>query len=162
VYAYPPAPTINDGGPNQGYRYLTSFDTSSTAFWYVISPPLEDPGSQFYQCQTGISPIISVANLINGTNRHEGGSINSHFSVWSTEWTAPENNYGIVAEKIVTGNVSDSAFSSAVDDAMTIVSINIKDALDQLPEPCGVNMDDTCTTLMGAISFFVNGACTTQ
>jgi hypothetical protein len=154
------APPIQDNGPNQGYRYATGLSLTDD-FAYIISPPLQDPASQFYLCQTGVPPIISAADLIHGNRRHEGGLINSHFIEWANAWTAPDNNFGTVAETIVSGNVADAVFlSSYVNPKMTVVAGNLYNAY--LPEPCAVNRDDTCTTIVGAISFIVNGVCTIQ
>ncbi len=168
VYTYGISASINDSGPNQGDRYVTSFSTTSTLYWYIISPPLQDqdPRPQFYMCKTGISPIIDVNVLIHGINRHEGGVQNSHFVDYVNAWssTAGAYNYGVTAEAVVSELLSDSDFGLLkMGPAITAVQQNIADIMTQDGEPCAVNMNDTCTSVLGVVSYIdANGMCTVQ
>lgn len=152
-YSFTSSGPLSDNGPNHGYRYLLSINTSGIAWRYVISPALRDTASPFYACQTGVPPVISGANLASGTRRHEGGSQNSHFATWAAAWSVTANNYGVVAETIVTGNVSDEVFNATVVAALAGVTANLNAAA--ALEPCDVNFDDVCSVSRGVVSFCV-------
>jgi len=152
-YTFFRAPTIDDNGPNQGYRYLASMDVSDIVFRYVISPALRDVTSPFYLCQTGTPPIIRGSDLANGIRRHEGGTVNSHYIEWANAWATPANNYGTVAEAYVTGPVNDATFDAGVNTLLAVVTANLSDAT--APEPCSANYDDACVNILGLTYFCI-------
>jgi len=68
--------TVNDGGPNNGYQYLTSVTAGSTnltwGYYYVISPDLQNSSSAFslaqcgnYNAQSNPNGYITQPNLAN-------------------------------------------------------------------------------------------------
>jgi hypothetical protein len=145
---------INDGGPNQGYRYITSVSNSlagtSTAYYYVVSPDSADPGSEFSRAQYGnydknTNPggFISQANLIKNIIRHESGNANSHYAQYVAGQNDPANNLGTVGEQIV-GLLSDTDFKKQVDNILSAKRTLIGSRALH-PEPCSANYDGSIT-----------------
>jgi len=73
----------------------------------VISPDLQNTSSAFYKAQCGNynatthpNGFISGSNLLTNTNRHESGTIQSHYENYVTAQNNPSNNLGTVAEKM--------------------------------------------------------------
>lgn len=161
---------INDGGPNQGFKYVTSlsntFNSVTTAYLYVVPPDLENTSSTstFYmmQCgnynaQTNPGGFISGANLLAGVTRHEAGSANSHYNNYVIAQTVAANNLGVVGEmQIGAPSVSLTTFASNVTNTLNAKSNTILQATQV--EPCAVNSDNICAFL-GNINFSPYQSC---
>lgn len=151
-YTFNPA-TVGDGGPNNGYSYVTSITNSqgasTTGYYWVISPDLENTTSSFYQAQCGnYNPatntgFISGANLATNTIRHESDpAVQSHYAEYKTAQNAPSNNLGSVAEVQVAPPSGASAFVQNTKDILNARWTAILTATQM--EPCGVNYDANC------------------
>lgn len=144
------------GGPNAGYAYVSSIDLSNITFGYVISPALQNTGSAFYQCQTGIPPIISGSDLAHGMRRHEAGTINSHYAPWAAAWSDPDTNYGQVAEALIAGPTETTQFNDAVvTPRLTAVTAALIAAIAAAGEPCAANYNDSCTQPLGLVNYCI-------
>lgn len=149
---------VGDSGPNQGYHYVTSvsstYQGTTTAYYYVISPDLTNTASAFYKAQTGTynaqsnsNGFISGANLLADTTRHESGTVNAHYENYVVAQNNPANNPGAVAEAD-TGPPSQSTpdFQSKVVGDLTTAKNSILSA--EQVEPCNSRYtyyDATCT-----------------
>lgn len=101
-----------NGGPNSGYKYVTSVIGTSpspanipTTFKWLRVPDLDSPTSTFYQAQCGnynssTNPngFISGANLDSQTTRHEAGATASHLDNYEGAQDNSTNNLGTNAE----------------------------------------------------------------
>jgi hypothetical protein len=165
--------TIGDGGPNNGYSYVTSVGNSATVqgvtqtrgYFYVISPDLQNSSSAFYkaQCgnynaQTNPNGYISGTNLLADATRHESGTVKSHYENYLVAQNNSANNLGAAAEGL-TGltdfsTLADSATPILNHDAQTITTAT-------QAEPCGtsnVSYDSSCV-FQGYINFQPYQAC---
>jgi hypothetical protein len=151
---------VGDGGPNNGYSYVTSISSSSgsstTSYFYVISPDLENSSSTFYkaQCgnynsQTNPNGFISGANLLTDTTRHESGIVQSHYENYVVVQNTSTNNLGTVAEHM-TGLESGQALATSVTSALNQNVQTITSATQV--EPCSVQQDASCN-FQGFINF---------
>jgi len=157
------AETIQDNGPNNGYKYITSIsDTENnlvTVFFYLISPDLKNTSSAFYQAQCGnysatTNPrgFISGAALLDNTKRHEAGSVaeygpevKSHYNNYVVANTSPRHNLGITAESSVgRPSISFDSFRASVTTRLRNSRTAITSATSY--EHCGGNVsnDNNC------------------
>ena len=156
------AAEIGDGGPNQGFKYVTSVSNSadgvSTGYFYVISPDLENTASDFYraQCgnynaQTNPNGFISGATLLANTTRHESGSVESHYNNYVVAQDNSANNIGVVAEAKIDGpSISLNTFITNVSTTLEGKRQAILAATQV--EPCSVQKDANCV-FQGNINF---------
>ncbi len=102
-------PNAVTGGPNSGYKYITSIVNSSnninTAYYYTISADAKNPNSAFYKAQCGNynaqsnpNGYISGVNFLANVSNHEAGATNSHYGNYTTAQNDPLKNIGNVAE----------------------------------------------------------------
>lgn len=141
------APPINDNGPNQAFKYVSSASNVTTtqiptAGYYIISPDLENTNSAFYQAQCGdydpltVTGFISGAQLLANTISHEIGNINSHYKNYVVEQNDPNSNIGIVAERQIGAPTKDfTAFKGEVANILAGKALIIDSATGV--EPCG-------------------------
>jgi stage V sporulation protein SpoVS len=139
---------------------VTSISSSSggstTSYFYVISPDLQNPSSTFYQSQCGnynsqTNPngFISGANLLTDTTRHESGTVQSHYENYVVAQSSPANNLGAAAEAM-TGKESGQALANS---ATTALNQNVEAITSATQvEPCGVQYNASCT-FQGFINF---------
>jgi hypothetical protein len=162
--------SINDGGPNQGYKYITSISNSngntSTASYYVVSPDAADPNSTFskaqcgnYNASTNPNGFISQLHLITNIIRHESGNMNSHYAQYVAAQNNSANNLGTVAEQIV-GLPSDTNFSTTANDVLN-PKLSLIGSSAQSPEPCSANYDGSVTPCVyqGGVNYIPYVAC---
>ena len=154
------------GGPNNGYSYVSSVSPSdskgSTAYYWTISPDLQNTASTFYQAQCGnynaqTNPngFISGANLNSNTIRHESGSAQSHYQNYAIAQNLPANNLGTVGEAIV-GLTDPNTLASNATATLNGKQSTITTATQV--EPCDVEHDASCV-FQGFINFFPYQAC---
>jgi hypothetical protein len=165
------AQEIGDGGPNHAYKYVTSISHSSagkpTAYSYVISPDLENSGSQFYQAQcdnydeqTGLG-FISGATLLANTIQHESGSSGgSHYAQYTAAQNNPNNNLGTVAEQQTADpSVDLGTFINNTHGVLDSKRSAIQSTTDVEPcGGCGTNCNGGCV-FQGAINFSPYQSC---
>lgn len=161
--------TVNDGGPNNGYKYVTSISQGSSnqpwAYYYVISPDLQNSSSAFsvaqcgnYNAQTNTNGFISQPNLLSNTVRHESGTTASHYAQYSAAVNASANNPGTVAEQqIGAPGLTTTQFVNNVTTAVNSASSNI-DLATKTPEPPGPNYDAN-DTFQGYTNFYPYAVC---
>ncbi|HEV2987440.1 MAG TPA: hypothetical protein VG759_03290, partial [Candidatus Angelobacter sp.] len=160
------AAQIGDGGPNNGYSYVTSITNTdgsgATSYYYTVAPDLQNTGSTFYmaQCgnynaQTNPNGFISGANLLANTTRHESGAVQSHYQNYVVAQNINGNNVGSSAESFVelTGI---NAFATDVSNLLSQKSSTILGAAQV--EPCSVQQNASCV-FQGFINFAPYQAC---
>jgi hypothetical protein len=160
---------LNDGGPNNGYKYVTSISPGTSnqpwAYYYVISPDLQNSSSTFslaqcgnYNTQTNPNGFISQPNLLTNTTRHESGSNASHYAQYVAAVNASANNPGTVAEQQVGApGLSLSQFGTNVTNALNSANTNINSAT-KSPEPYGPN-NAANGTFQGYTNFYPYASC---
>lgn len=99
--------TISDGGPNNGYEYVTSASDASgsspTQFQYIVVSDLAS-GTAFYNAQCGnfsasdSSGFIAGAQLQQNVQNHEAGSVLSHWTEYRDAQNNNSNNIGVALE----------------------------------------------------------------
>jgi hypothetical protein len=162
--------SINDAGPNQGYKYITSISNSNggtnTAYYYVVSPDAADPNSAFskaqcgnYNSSTNPNGYISQSNLISNIIRHESGNMNSHYAQYVAAQNNSANNLGTVGEQIV-GLPSDTNFSGTVTGVLN-PKLSVISSSAMTPEPCSANYNGSVTpcVFQGYINYIPYAAC---
>jgi len=161
--------SVNDGGPNNGYKYVTSISPGAPnqpwAYYYVISLDLQNSSSAFslaqcgnYNAQTNPNGFISQPNLLANTTRHESGSTASHYAQYSAAVNNAANNPGTVAEQQVGAPVlTTSQFVNNVTSALNSANANINSAT-KSPEPFGVNYNAS-GTFQGYTNFIPYTSC---
>jgi hypothetical protein len=104
-----------------------------------LSGDIDNPGSQFYQAQCGnynaqTNPngYISGSTLDADDQRHEGGTVNSHYAEYSTAYQNSANNPGSVMESFV--EYQPSNFDTDVKNKLGQLQDAIVNA--STPEPC--------------------------
>ncbi len=139
---------------------MTSISSSSgrstTSYFYVISPDLQDTSSAFYnaQCgnynpQTNSNGFISGASLLTDTTRYESGTVQSHYENYVVAQNNPADNLGTVAESM-TGLESRQTLANS---ATTALNQNVQTIMSATQvEPCGVQNDASCN-VQGYINF---------
>ena len=134
------ASTVSDGGPNNGYLYATSIVDGTTYNW-TIAQDADTPSSTFYQAQCGnynstTNPngFISGINLDTDIQRHEMGSVNSHYMNYSGGLSTPTNNLGIQVEALV---IFGGNYKSRLDSLLNQVNTSLQSAFSV--EPCGTS-----------------------
>ena len=149
------AAAVTDGGPNNGYKYVSSVSPTAngvnSAYYYVISPDLQNASSAFsaaqcgnYNAQTTPHGYISQPNLLANTIRHESGSVQSHYAQYVAAMNNSSNNIGTVAEQQVgLPSTSNTGFIADVTNTLTTKANTINSAAEV--EPCGCNYNSTCT-----------------
>jgi hypothetical protein len=160
---------VNDNGPNQGFKYVTSFSssngTTATRYFYIVSPDAANPNSTFAQAQCGnynasTNPngYISQPHLIANITRHESGSLNSHYSEYVSAQNSSANNLGAVAEQTV-GTPSDGNFSGTLNSAIQSKEAAIQSAMNV--EPCSANYDGSVTpcVFQGYVNYLPYATC---
>ncbi len=144
-----------NSGPNQGYRYITdvndtttdnSVNPKETTFAWTITPQLEDPTSEFYRAQCGRDGFISGAQLLTNVVGHESGAKNSHYSRYVEAQNKQSNNIKAGLEAIVGPSTeTEDAFKDRVKAEGDGRLSRIKAASEE--EPCGesnVRKDENC------------------
>ena len=116
--------TVNTvaGGPNANYKYTTSPTNTGTLYQWERSPDLDNTGSVFYSKQTGTynaptnpSGCISGANLAAQMQRHEAGTVQSHWNNYKAAQDNSANNLGTQMEaQVGLPSTSESQFRSDV------------------------------------------------
>jgi hypothetical protein len=149
---------IGGDGPNTGYAYATSPSDQSQYCW-VISNDVDNSTSAFYQAQcgnwNGTSGYISGPTLDADDQRHEGGSVNSHYAEYVS--AVQSNNIGTLIESFVEFT-NPSNFNTDLSGRVSNMASTI--AADAAPEPCGtqnVNYNAACV-FDGNINFGPNYA----
>jgi hypothetical protein len=162
--------TIQDGGPNNGYEYITSVSSASgsqvTKFEYIVVSDLLNSGSSFYTHQCGTYSSSNHSGFIAGTqlNRnafdHETGTVLSHWTEYRDAQNDSDNNIGTVLEATTAPpGSSGSSFGQTAGDA---ARDRIAQAANQ--EPCGgfVNEDSSQSCrYCGTINFAPYQSCGT-
>lgn len=165
------APPINDGGPNNGYQYVVSISPGSSnpnqpwAYYYVVSPDLQNSSSAFslaqcgnYNAQTNPNGFISQPNLLSNTTRHESGSTASHYAQYAASVNASANNPGTVAEQQVgPPGLTAAQFGTNVTNALNSAVTNINSAT-KSPEPPGPDYSAN-NTFQGFTNFSPYASC---
>lgn len=145
-----PTPATIDGGPNDGYSYLTSISDAGEYSW-VISNDIDNPQSTFYKAQCGNYNFLSNSGFISGANldaddqRHEGGLINSHYAEYSFAYSSSAYNPGSVMQSFVEHVDGNQLNVDIANEEHDIGSAIIEAAH---PEPCNekyVGYDSACT-----------------
>lgn len=99
---------VNDNGPNHGLKYVTCY-VLMDAFFYEISPALEDESCEFFKKQYGRCGIISGSLLREDTEFHESGSVSgSHYYQFKTAYEDPAYNMPRIESFI--GAINDSTY----------------------------------------------------
>ena len=147
------SPPLVDGGPNQGFAYVTSVQ-DSTVFAWTTTPQIDNSTSDLYRAQCGRDGWIGGAQLRSNTISHERGLLNSHYSRYVAAQNSPANNVGAGLEAMVAppGETS-PAFGTRVQTEFDQRSARIVAAAQQ--EPCGasdVTKDENCTP-HGAVNY---------
>jgi hypothetical protein len=152
-------------GPNTGYSYVTSISNSnsngSTAYYWTISPDLQNTTSTFYQAQCGnysqtnLNGFISGLNLNTNTVRHESGTVESHYGNYVVAQGIPTNNVGTVAESIV-GLTDPTTLANNASSTLSGKQDTITTATQG--EPCDVTHNASCV-FQGFINFFPYQSC---
>ena len=152
------------GGPNNGYKYLTSVSTADpsnipTTFKWLRVPDLDNTTSVFYLAQCGnydknTNPngIISGPNLDAQTTRHEAGTAASHWSEYKTAQDDPSNNIGSSAEPIIGApGATDSAFQQQVQNILNpkVSSITNAASSEAIPDP----VHDAAGNFLGYVNY---------
>ncbi len=140
---------VNDGGPSQGYRYVTKVsdrnEDGRTRFTFRIHPDLKNEQSEFFRAQCGnyhpvTSPngFIGVAQLRRIVLQHEGGTEGgSHYLNYRIAQDDDSNNIRAGAEAALQLGGTDEAFREAVA-AIVTARFGRIDAANRGPggEPC--------------------------
>jgi hypothetical protein len=102
---------ITDGGPNNGYWYVSSVSDSSgnlpTKFEHIVVSDLLDSTSTFYTSQCGTYSSSNPAGFIAGSKlkqnvfEHEQGSVLSHWTQYRDAQNNSSNNIGTIIEAII-------------------------------------------------------------
>jgi hypothetical protein len=162
--------TVNDGGPNNGYEYVTSASNSNggnpTAFDYIVVSDLLS-ATTFYNAQCGNFSSSNAAGFIAGSQLkqnvfdHESGSILSHWTEYVNSQNNSSNNIGTVLES--TTAPPDSTGSTFAQNAGNAALSRIAAAVAN--EPCSgsvaVDSSQSCAAC-GAINFSPYAACNGQ
>lgn len=157
--------TISDGGPNNGYQYVTSASdadgSNPTKYEYIVVSDLLG-ATTFYNSQCGtystsdISGFIAGSQLKQNTFNHESGAVLSHWTEYRD--TQNSNNIGIALEAAIgPPGSSGTAFATTPANAA-------ENAIGQATqgEPCGAdvrkNSSQSCG-FCGAINFSPYTSC---
>ncbi len=92
------SPSITSG-PNTGYSYVTSLDTSGFKWIYELNPGIDNPNDDFAQHQYGACGIPSLSDIVNAVLAHENGAQNSHYAEASAQLAS--GNPGTSAEQSI-------------------------------------------------------------
>jgi hypothetical protein len=121
---------VNDGGPNNGFKYVSSVSPTNSGvaggYFYVISPDLQNASSTFslaqcgnYNAQSNPKGYITQANLLANTIRHESGSVASHYANYVAAIGNSSDNPGTVGEmQIGPPSLASPTFITDVTNAM--------------------------------------------
>ena len=159
--------TVNDGGPNNGYEYVTSASPTNgnnpTTFQFIVVADLLS-ATAFYNAQCGNfsqsnqSGFIAGSQLSQNVFDHEQGSVLSHWTEYQTAQNNSSNNIGTVLESTTappgsTGNsFAQTAGNAALNRIATAVSV----------EPCGGSViqdsSQSCKTC-GAVNYSPYQSC---
>lgn len=157
AFSFSPPTLINDGGPNNGYQYVTSvFDThgnSPTKFEYIVVTDLLNSASTFYTSQCGdfssgnSGGFIAGSQLKQNVFDHEQGTVLSHWTQYRDAQNNSANNIGTVLEAIIAvPGVPTAMYSQTLTDAGFGAMNRIRQPInDKNNEPCGgfVNYDSS-------------------
>lgn len=161
--------TVGDGGPNNGYEYVTSASNISgsqpTKYeFFVVSDLLSSSNFFVHQCGTfsasNTSGIIAGSQLKLNVFDHEQGSVLSHWTEYRDAQNTSTNNIGTVLEAAIgsPGSTGNSFAQTPGDAALARI------AQASMVEPCGgfVNNDSSqgCKTC-GAINYSPYQSCGT-
>jgi hypothetical protein len=156
-YNGPNASTINDNGPNHGYKYFASnINWTTFNYRYEINPDLESSTSDFSQHQCGSGGFISWSNLLAQTRRHEYNSTTqSHHAFYSISLNS--NNPGDYLEQQV-GPPTQSA-SEFADNTMSGINSRLSSIVSASEvEPYPVNWSESGSSL-GNINYAPYTSC---
>lgn len=162
--------TVSDGGPTNGYEYVTSASSQSgtnpTKFEYIVVSDLLS-ATAFYGAQCGDFSSSNLVGFIAGSQLkqnvfdHEQGNILSHWTEYRDAQNDPNNNIGAVLEAATAP--PGSSGSSFAQNAGSAALNRIAQAASN--EPCfgSVNRDSSqsCETC-GAINFIPYQPCNGQ
>ena len=160
--------TISDGGPNNGYEYVTSASNASgglpTKYEYIVVSDAFNTSSSFYTHQCGNYSASNSLGFIAGSQLkqnifdHEQGSVLSHWTEYRDAQNNNSNNVGTVLEAAIGApGSSGSTFAQQQSDA---AMQRIAQAVMQ--EPCGgtVNKDSSQScAYCGIINFTPYQSC---
>jgi hypothetical protein len=159
--------TVSDGGPNNGYEYVTSVSASSgssaTQFQYIVVSDLLS-ASPFYNAQCGTFSSSNSSGFIAGSQLkqdvfdHESGSVLSHWTEYVSAQNNSANNIGTVLESTTAppGSTGNSFATSAGNAALNRIAQAVT------VEPCGgvVTKDSSQScALCGNINFSPYTSC---
>ncbi len=143
------------GGPNSGYQFVQSMPSDGGSFTWTISSDIDNPLSEFYiaqcgnynsQTQTG---FISGGTLDADTQRHEGGSVTSHYADYVIAIGMPSYNLGTQLEATI------AAPGGKINNAVTSTVNVVQSAVTSYGgEPCGTH--DTNRSAACVIDGFIN------
>lgn len=127
-------------GPNNGFGYLASEPGDLSSYTWTMSASADNPSSAFYLAQTGNynaasnpTGYISGSTLDADTQRHEAGSVNSHYVNYASAVPSPLGNIGLqLEETFVFGGAS---LSTAINNVLSQVQSYLYNASNV--EPCG-------------------------
>jgi hypothetical protein len=163
------ANAVNDGGPNNGFKYAGSVSSTkdgvASGFFYVISPDLQNATSTFslaqcgnYNAQTKPNGFITRTNLLAITIRHESASAVSHYANYVTAITSSADNPGTVGEKQVgSPSLANATFLTNVANTMQTAANAVGTASEV--EPCGPDYNSACV-FQGFANFQPYASCT--
>jgi len=162
--------TVNDGGPNNGYEYVTSASNSNgtnpTAFNYIVVSDLLS-GTTFYNAQCGNFSSSNAAGFIAGSQLkqnvfdHEIGSVLSHWTEYVNSQNNSSNNIGTVLESTTAppGSTGATFAQNAGNAALSRIAAAVAN------EPCSgsvaVDSSQSCAAC-GAINYSPYTACSGQ
>lgn len=107
TFSFGTSASISDGGPNEGYQYVTSASdangSQTTQFPYIVVSDLLS-ATTFYNAQCGNYSNTNSAGFIAGSQLkqnvfdHEQGSVLSHWTEYRDAQNNSSNNIGTVLE----------------------------------------------------------------
>lgn len=147
------------GGPDDGYAFFQNQPVTSLWSRYIINPDLENSGSTFSQRQWGACGIISHANLLTQTRRHEYNHLSqSHHAKFDSLLSNSAYNPGDFVEPRISPPGSNFlTFEQGTASAMQ-AQLNQLQALYEAFEPYPVNYSASGTPL-GNINYAPYTSC---
>lgn len=156
---------IADGGPNNGYQYVTSvsnvFGSQPTKYEYIVVSDLLSSSSTFYTNQCGTFSASNTSGAIAGSQLnqnvfdHEQGAVLSHWTEYRDAQNDSNNNIGTILEAMTAApGTSSPTFSQSLNNAGQAAIGRIAQA--EAGEPCGgsVNRDSSQSCkFCGGINF---------
>jgi hypothetical protein len=107
AFSFVTSPTISDGGPNNGYQYVTgvspTLNGQATQYQYIVVSDLLS-ATTFYNAQCGTysssnpNGFIAGSQLKQNVFDHEMGPVLSHWTEYVNAQNSSANNVGAVVE----------------------------------------------------------------